>query len=534
VIACLTLFACGGETHENYEMEQIVPGAPFHGIHGLTFDNEGRLLVGSVVGQSIYEVNPETGDISVFRGPSDGQADDIEQGPDGTLAWTAFLEGKIYAQTPDGAVKTLAEGYPGFNSLAFASDGRLFATQVFAGDALYEIDLSGENEPRLIMKDMGGLNGFDFGPDGKLYGPIWFKGQVARVDVDTAELEVVAEGFGIPAAANFNSKGELFVVDTKRGEVVKVSTETGTRTVLAKVKPSIDNLAFDAQDNLFITNMADNAILQINLEDGSHRELVSFPLAVAGDIEWAQEETGEVLYVADLFAFRKIDLRTNKIEELARIFAGDTEYTMNVSINDGRIATTAWSAGTVELFEAGGRRSLGLHHGFEAPHDAIALEDGSVYVLSLAAGTLSHISGEDFSERKVVVEGLEGPTSLVQDAAGMLIVTETAGGKISSIDPSTWTKLTLVENLNQPEGLAAAPDGTLVIAEVGKKRIVRLDRANGEISVIADELPIGFKAPPGAPASFIPTGVAVSDTGDIYFSSDVETAIYRLKKPPVS
>ena len=79
----------------------------------------------------------------------------------------------------------------------------------FSATPLYEIDVEGVKPPRMIMEKMGGLNGFEFGPDDKLYGPLWFKGQVAKVDVDKAELTVVADGFKIPAAVNFDSKGNL-------------------------------------------------------------------------------------------------------------------------------------------------------------------------------------------------------------------------------------------------------------------------------------------------------------------------------------
>ena len=79
---------------------------------------------------------------------------------------------------------------------------------MFLGDALYEIDVEGVKPPRMITEKMGGLNGFEFGPDDKLYGPLWFKGQVAKVDVDKAELTVVADGFKIPAAVNFRFQGQ--------------------------------------------------------------------------------------------------------------------------------------------------------------------------------------------------------------------------------------------------------------------------------------------------------------------------------------
>ena len=102
---------------------------------------------------------------------------------------------------------------------------------------------------------MGGLNGFEFGPDDKLYGPLWFKGQVAKVDVDKAELTVVADGFKIPAAVNFDSKGNLFVVDTALGQLVRVDPKSGAKKMVAQLKPSLDNLAIDDKDRIFVSNM---------------------------------------------------------------------------------------------------------------------------------------------------------------------------------------------------------------------------------------------------------------------------------------
>ena len=41
-------------------------------------------------------------------------------------------------------------------------------------------------------------------------------------------------------------------------------------------------------------------------------------------------------------------------------------------------------------------------------------------------------------------------------------------------------------------------------------------------------LPIWQAGPPGWPAAFVPTGVAVGRSGVIYFASDLDCAIYRL------
>ena len=69
-----------------------------------------------------------------------------------------------------------------------------------------------------------------------------------------------------------------------------------------------------------------------------------------------------------------------------------------------------------------------------------------------------------------------------------------------------------------------------MVAEVGAQRISAIDIESGKSTTIMSGLPIGFDAPDGAPAIFIPTGIAVDADGDIYYSSDIDVAIYRLKK----
>ncbi|HBM87921.1 MAG TPA: hypothetical protein DD437_05215, partial [Rhodobiaceae bacterium] len=85
-----------------FTLEEVVPGSAFHGIHGITFTSDNRLLAGSVLGRAIYEIDAETGDTSIYIDAPEGMADDLEEGPNGELGWTAFLDGKYYLRTKDG------------------------------------------------------------------------------------------------------------------------------------------------------------------------------------------------------------------------------------------------------------------------------------------------------------------------------------------------------------------------------------------------------------------------------------------------
>ncbi len=520
-----------GVSAENWEVTRLVPGSAFHGVHGLAIDKAGHLFAGSVAGAALYEVDIAGGSAKVAIPAPIGMADDIAFAPDGTMAWTGFLAGDLYSRKGDGPIKKLASGLPGINSLAYRKDGRLYATTVFLGDTLYEIDVEGVKPPRQIMEKMGGLNGFEFGPDDRLYGPLWFKGQVAKVDVDKAELTVVADGFKVPAAVNFDSKGNLWVVDTALGQLVKVDPKTGAKKMVAQLKPSLDNLAIDDKDRIFVSNMADNGIQEVDPETGAAKQVIIGKLALPGGIGVVSDGAKDTIYVADLFAYRTVDGSTGEVSEPARMHADGVtlEYPMSATARGDDVILSSWFTGTVQVIDRKTGKTVEMLHGFKAPHDAVKLSDGSILVNELGSKSLVRASGEHGKDRTVLIGDLEGPVGLVAGTKGEVYLTEAFAGQVSLVE-SNGEKRVVAKDLKMPEGIALAPDGKLIVAEVGAKRIIQIDPASGTVTEIAGNLPIGLAAAPGGLPTNIPTGVGVGASGVIYFSSDVENAIYKVVK----
>jgi sugar lactone lactonase YvrE len=507
-----------------YVTEVFIPGYGFHGIHGIGCDADGSIYVGSVVGQAIYKVDPATGESSVWEGPELGMADDIEIDADGRFYWTSFILGKVHTRLGDGPVMEIATGLPGINSLALKEDGRLFATQVFLADALYEIDREGKKPARKILADMGGLNGFDFGPDGLLYGPLWFEGQVVSVDVDKPELRVIAEGFKIPAAVNFNSKGELFVVDSARGEGLRVDVATGQKKVVARLRTGIDNLAFDAEDNLYVTIMTESAIYQVDVATGEVRTVKEGTLAGPADIAIQ----GGTMYLSDTFSMRSIDLKTGAVRSLARVPEVALEYSNGISVRGKHVHQASFFNSAVQTLDAETGEILTTYHGLVTPFDTLETGDGRLLVLQMMNGTIVELIDEE--ERKTVVEGLSQPVAMVSAGGDSIYVTEYVKGDVVRVNLASGAKEVVVSGLNQPEGIAVGGDGTLYVVEVGARLVVAIDAESGAKTVISENLPIGFKAAPGMPPMGTTTGVAVSDSGDIYVTSDIEDAIYKISK----
>jgi streptogramin lyase len=506
--------------------EVLVAPSAFHGVHGLAIDDKGRLLAGSVIGSSLWEVDRQTGAAKVLIPAPEGQADDIAIGPQGAMAWTNYLMGMIRYRENDAApLRVLAKDLPGINSLDFdRRNGKLYASQVFLGDALWEIDVSGAKPPRLIRKDLGGLNGFEVGPDGMIYGPLWFKGQVVKINPANGDLTVINSEFKIPAAANLDGKGNLWVVDTRTGELSRVELATGKKTVVKQLKPSLDNLAIAPDGTVYVSNMANNSVEAYNPATGELRTLTSGKVAVPAGIK----VDGDSLWVADIFGFRQVNLATGDTRDVFRMQASDLEYPFAVGVSSRQFALASWFTGTVQLIDRSTLKTTAMLHGLKAPYDAIPLEDGSVLVAELATGSISRASGADYQERKVIASGLAGPVQMVLGRDGMLYVTE-AAGKLTRIDLASGAKSEVANGLLLPEGIAQTPWGSLIVAETAAHRLVEIDPANGSRRTVADNLPIGLPGGPGMPPPYVVTGVSVGPDGSIYVSADLNNAIYRIR-----
>ena len=511
-----------------YGEPAVVEGPlPYLGVHGLGIDPRGRLLAGSVVGQSLSLVDRESGAVSPFVGPPTGMADDVAFGPDGEVAWTAYLVGELRIRNAAGEIRTVASGLPGLNSLAYTDDGRLFATQVFMGDALYEIDRSGEQPPRKIIEGMGGLNGFEFGPDGHLYGPLWFKGEVVRVNVESGEMDTVADGFRIPAAVNFDGQGRLYVVDSATGELLRLQPGTAEKVRVARLKPSLDNLAIDKQAGLlYVSNMADNSIQEVDLADGRVRDLVRTRLAAPSGLAMV----GDQLHIADTFAYRVMDTGSGDIREVGRMWASHLEYPLNAWADEHVVVLTSWATGTVQVFDrASGEMTHGFHD-FQAPHDAVQLADGSLLVAELATGRLLRVSGEQGEQREAVVVALAGPAGMAFNADRSTLFVTTAGGSVWAVNPADWSKRRVRDGLAMPEGISVSAAGKLLVMEVGKQRLLEIDPVDGATRTLAEDLPVGLPALEGLPPTGVFNDVVEAANGDLFFTADRDAGLYRLPR----
>ena len=513
----------GAVASPGYMIERIVDGSSLHTANGLAFGLDGRLHIASVMGESIFALDFATGVIEVVVAPLAGESDDLLFTSSGDLIWTALLEGVVRIRRTDGTMHDLASGLPGVNSIALTRDGkRLFVGQVFMGEGLWEIDLSGIAPPRLVAENTGGLNAAQFGPDGMLYAPSWGRGQVVRVDPNSGATSVLAEGFKKPGAVRFDARDQLYVLDDATGELFALDPVGGMyeRRLIAQLATSTDNVIFGPTGLAYVSNMVDNSIHEVDPMTGTVRVVIEGKLGFPRAIALTANARGDTLHVADSCSYRTIDTQTGKVRDLARAVASEVKFPTAISATTGGVLLTGEVFGVVQLYDNNGAHVRDIE-GFDKPSAAVLLGDGSFLIAEPEAGRIVHVTGE---ERRPLVTGLHNPAALADAGDGTVLIAESDTGRLLRIALVDGEISVLAEGLGMLRAVAVGPSGLVAVLDVQGGRVLTIDPLTGQSTLVAAGLKVGYLMKPYPRSG----GIAIGSDGAIYVTADSENAIDRI------
>ncbi|MEX1333825.1 MAG: hypothetical protein AB1Z66_00830 [Candidatus Limnocylindrales bacterium] len=536
VVALLATALAGVPASAQPQVDVFIEGAPLAGSsNGLAIDTDGNLAVANVWGGTITVVDTASGDILEVHGreSSLGMPDDVALGLDGSLYFTQEgPAGGVGRISPDGQVSAIA-ALPFSNAVAVTADGNLVVAQCFGPEnGLYVIDPQAASEPRLVLGGVPGcaFNAFDFGPDGLLYAPRPTAGTISAIDLDTGEEALVHDALAFPVAVEFDSLGRMHYADQATGAVYRVDPETGSTETLAQLAVGLDNLVFDDQDQLYVSSAVDGSITEVR-SDGSTRVVSPGGMTAPAGIA----VMGDSILVAEPQAIRAFDRLTGEPGGLISSVFGVSEVGNPVTIaaSGDEVITTSWLDNTVRVVDWPGGQAV-VHGDFALPVNALRFGEDLV-VAELGTTSIVRAHGEDPSQRETLATlVVPGGLAATEDD---LYASDWATGVVWQLvaDGETLAEPKMVgQGLSFPEGLAAAPDGTLLVVETGMQDVVRLDPTTGETQVVADGLAIDPPPPEGFPMAptFWFNGVAVADDGTVYAGGRAANVIYRFAEEP--
>jgi sugar lactone lactonase YvrE len=232
-----------------------------------------------------------------------------------------------------------------------------------------------------------------------------------------------------------------------------------------------------------------------------------------GFIVSTQVASGQVL---------RIDPRSGEQTLLAQLTPGLD----NLTFVGDRLFVSNFTGEITEILGGGDTRTV-LPGGLNWPLDLAMGDDGKLYI---ADGTFFHVASPDGSLQTVGMlfsPGYPGFLRGLAPAGPGTFVVATSGGQIARYRPGDGETDYLADGFDQLYGVALAPDGTIVFAELGTGRVHSLRSGNTEVlaSGLQDPVGVAFDSD-GRPL------VAESGAGRVLrLVGSTETVVDGLQRP---
>lgn len=509
--------------------------------NGISFAPDGTLWVANVLGATITQIDPDSGEILSRLTAADGVLfpDDVVVGPDYSIYWTDIGLGTVFRRLPDGTTFPLVLPIPGglnsANPLTLNDDGsRLWAAGCYGGppanNAFVELDPTGAGGIiNTLREDIPGCasNGMSWN-DGYLYSPQPFTDEILRLDPEAGADQVpvvVTSGWSVPIGTAFDSHGDLYSLAQGAGEVVRIDIDdpdtANNRTVLAEIPVGwADNIAINEDDRIFISSASDAAIVEV-LASGKLRTVVpgefQLPLGVAN--------VGGTLYTAHLGGLVAYDRYTHDQISHFRAPFGVTDFPSTTSIVAWRKNLVLMSALTGDIKLWNPKTNTVVAAGLVFPPTDAQPFRGDL-IVTQGNGEIVRLSS-DLAPIDVVAN-VPGATGLARKGGNVYVADHDDGTVLQIIkrgevlDPP----VVVVDGLAGPEGIDIKGN-KLYVVEGGTQTLTRVNLRNGKRNTIATDLGLQDPTPLSAFGWFNDVNVAGND---IYVNADRANVIYEFPR----
>ncbi len=520
--------AASAEPAEGWLQKVLVAPSVSHGLHGMKFVDGRHVLIGDVVGFSLWRIDTVTGELTLVVPPPKGGADDLAIGPGGLLVWTSLVEGVVYGKTPSGPAYVVARGLPGVNSIGFTASGRLFATQLGPADTLFELDPTGRAAPTPRLHGVLGLNGFQIDGADTLWGPRGKTGEIVAIDLRTFQVRVVASGFVWPTGVALGPGGRLYVIDLTAGALTEVDPASGAKRLIRQLNPGDDNLTVGPDGLIYVSNPPENTLLRIDPETGIETVVRQGRLGVVGGVAVASRSGRKTIFLGDTFSYVQVDPDTGAIRDLGRA-VGSPEIRSEISAraSGDLVVLSHFNEGVVRIVRARDNAVMRKIDGLQDPYDAVLLGNGDLLVAEMKRGQVTRISPA--GDRTLFAGGFTSPVGLALDRRGGVLITDAGGGTLTRIDLGTGARRELARGLKRPEGIDVGPDGQAYVAEADAGRVDAVDLRSGRLTAIASGLKLRMTTPAAAGPVWIPAGVAAGSRA-VYVTEPATGAVIELRR----
>ncbi len=520
---------------KQYKVVRLVKDTLFPGCNGATIGLDGALYVVHTGDGTTTRIDLKTMKATRFVPPYAGTfiTDDITSDDKGNFysTGTTPLVGEVYRLDQNGMKTVIAKGLIAPNGVQYNKrTGRLFTTECFQANRVFELDPTGVKEPRLLVKEnvIPVPEGFGFDPDtNDLIIPDMGTGKILRVHPDTGDITTIAEKFAAPIALKVGPDKMAYFPELG-GAVYRLSLDGQKREKLAQLPPGLDNLAITPEGRLFITSYWDATIYEV-ATDGSGKFKTLFPKG-PNSINGVLIKNGKVL-ISDAIMIRTVEKGKYTPTKLNAWAAH--HMPLPIGLADGPGEQVFWPDSVnnaVAIGDPAKGEFKAIAGGLNRPMAVLmSKSEPKIYVAEYGAGQITEVSLTD-GAKKALATGLEGPLAIAI-IDNTLYVAEGKPGRISKVDLASGNKEVFLAGVVGKVGaLVNDGAGNLLALDGASGRLFRINPKNLAISIVALNLPVGYTVLGSYPPVEFSSPMTVSPKGNIYIPTANRGLIMLQKK----
>jgi sugar lactone lactonase YvrE len=360
------------------------------------------------------------------------------------------------------AISPMGGDIVGPDDLVFDDEGNLYATEITEG----RVSVRARNGiTRVLQGDMPVANPITF-HGGHLYaGECRMDGRIMELDRNGGAPRIILDNVPMPNAFTVGPDGKLYFPVMGANEIWRIGLSGGAPEKVAGDLGVPDSVKFDRHGFIISTQVLSGQVLRINPNNGERTVLANLTPG--------------------------LDNST---------FVGDRLFVSNIS-------------GYITEILADGRTQNLIPGGFNFPLGLAVLSDGALYAADGAFSFSLRPGQNPEPVGMLFAPGYPGyARGVAASGPGEVIVT-TANGDVARYWYSRQKSEILASGFDQLYGVAVAPRGAVVFAELGTGRVLSVDSANVQV------LATGLNKP---------SGIAFSRDGTCFVSESAAGRVVKL------
>ena len=373
------------------------------------------------------------------------------------------------------------------DDIVFDGQGNLYATEITEG----RVSARAPNgTTRVIQGDMPCANPIAF-HEGRLYaGECRINGRIMELDLNGGAPRVLLENVPMPNAMEVGPDGKLYIPVMATNEIWRVDLKGGKPETVAKDLGVPDAVKFDSKGHIVSTQVASGQVLRIDPRNGERSVLATIApgldnLTFVGERLFVSSISGQIneilpggevrSLVPDGFNF-PLGIAMG---EDGVLFVADGPYSFTVRPGNASAQGHAPAQVAGMLFT----------HGYPGYSRGVVASGPGEVIMTTGAGIVARYRPAK-NESEILAQGFDQLYGVAIAPGGAVVFAELGTGRVLSAHSGKVEEL--ATGLKQPMGVAIGPDGTCLVSESAGGKVVKLSKGRAETVLDGLQRPQGI------------------------------------------